>query len=594
MTAPPQPPASSPAPRRGLLADVLDPSAFRVALYVLLALPAGGLVVGLLLVGVVGGVLTLALVVGAALLLGALWLVGGLADVQRVLAGLLGVSFVRPPPPPTYTGVWPWVRATLSDPATYRALLFHVVQFPLAALCWLVLGTLLALTLGALASPLWWLYPPLFPLVWRDSTVTPSFPVVAGLLVLGVGSLLVLGGVLNLMGRMWTRLTLALLGGDMGYEAARREVTALRRAAGRVALGDDLEATLADLAVQARLASTAQAVSLLSPDGTARASSGTAPAEWFGSESLSQSAPVPQGEADVRSTAGGATLVSFPVTLPPSAEVIDGGTLRALYAPGTRPGPDELAFLLSIADHAGTALHAAQLIERAGTRAGEQERARLARELHDSVAQALYGITLGAKTARATLDRDTEKARASLDYTIRLAEGGVSEMKALLFSLRPDALEEGGLVAALTGHAQAMEARHGLTVFADLPAEPHLTPDAQAAAYRVAQEALHNVVKHARAHQVWLSVVQAGGWVTLTVRDDGRGFDPEEQGRGTLGQRSMRERAAGAGGTLEVRSVQATEVGTASETKSGTTVTLRLPAAPAEPQAAAVLTGAQP
>ncbi|THF68240.1 sensor histidine kinase [Deinococcus sp. Arct2-2] len=589
MTAPP-PPVSSPAPRRGLLADVLDPYAFRVALYVLLALPAGGLVVGLLTVGVVGGVLTLALVVGAALLLGALWLVGGLADVQRVLAGLLGVTFVRAGPPPAYTGVWAWVRATLSDPATYRALLFHVVQFPLAALCWLVLGSLLLLTLGALASPLWWLYPPLFPLVWQDSTVTPGLPVVAGLLVLGLGSLLVLGGVLNLMGRMWTRLTLALLGGDMGYEAARREVMALRRAAGRVALGDDLDATLADLAVQARLASTAQAVALLAPDGTARASSGTAPAEWL---LPNQSAPVPQGEADVRYTAGGATLVSFPVSLPPSAEVLDGGMLQAVYTPGTRPGPDELAFLLSIADHAGTALHAAQLIERAGTRAGEQERARLARELHDSVAQALYGITLGAKTARATLDRDTGKARASLDYTIRLAEGGVSEMKALLFSLRPDALEEGGLVAALTGHAQAMEARHGLTVFADLPAEPHLTPDAQAAAYRVAQEALHNVVKHARAHQVWLSVQQAGGWVTLTVRDDGRGFDPEQQGRGTLGQRSMRERAAGAGGTLEVRSVRAAQVGIPSGTESGTTVTLRLPAAPAEPQPVAMSTGAQ-
>jgi|UPI00037953C4 signal transduction histidine kinase len=598
MTAQPPLPPSSHA-RRGvwhrLFADVIDPYAFRVALYVLLALPAGGLVVGLLTVGVVGGVLTLALVVGAALLLGALWLVGGLADVQRVLAGLLGVSFVRAGPLPAYTGVWPWVRATLSDPATYRALLFHVVQFPLAALCWLVLGTLLALTLGALASPLWWLHPPLFPLVWRDSTVMPGLPVVAGLLLLGCGSLLVLGGVLNLMGRMWTRLTLALLGGDMGYEAARREVMALRRAAGRVALGDDLEATLADLAVQARLASTAQAVALLSPDGSPRASSGTFPAEW----SLSvQPAPVPQGEADVRFAAGGATLVSFSVTLPPSAEVLDGGTLRAVYAPGTRPGPDELAFLLSIADHAGTALHAAQLIERAGTRAGEQERARLARELHDSVAQALYGITLGAKTARATLDRDTEKARASLDYTIRLAEGGVSEMKALLFSLRPDALEEGGLVAALTGHAQAMEARHGLTVFADLPAEPHLTPDAQAAAYRVAQEALHNVVKHARASQVWLSVTQADGWVTLSVRDNGRGFDPDLQGRGTLGQRSMRERAAGAGGTLEVRSVRATVSGTQSETApgadSGTTVTLRLPAAPSEPQPPAVSTGAQP
>ncbi len=272
----------------------------------------------------------------------------------------------------------------------------------------------------------------------------------------------------------------------------------------------------------------------------------------------------------MRLVQGGGALATLPVTLPVSAEALEGGTLRALYPAGVRPGADELAFLLSIADHAGTAQHAAQLIERAGARAGEQERARLARELHDSVAQALYGISLGAKTARATLDRDPERTRASLDYTIRLADGGVSEMKALLFSLRPDALEEGGLVAALSQHAQALEARHGLKVHARLDHEPSLTPDAQAAAYRVAQEALHNVVKHARAQNVWLEVSQAGPAVTVRIRDDGRGFDPTAAGRGTLGQRSMRERAAGAGGTLEVRSA----VG------EGTTVTLRLPAQP--------------
>ncbi|MFD1730826.1 sensor histidine kinase [Deinococcus malanensis] len=125
------------------------------------------------------------------------------------------------------------------------------------------------------------------------------------------------------------------------------------------------------------------------------------------------------------------------------------------------------------------------------------------------------------------------------------------------------------MIAALTQHAHALEARHGLQVHAELRAEPHLTPDAQAAAYRVAQEALHNVVKHARATQVWLSVHEALGVVTVSVRDDGRGFDPSSQGRGTLGQRSMRERAAGAGGTLDVQSAPG----------EGTIVTLRLPAA---------------
>lgn len=548
----------------GLLADLRDARTYLVLAYVLLALPVGLVVLTLLFTGVVGGVLTLPVLVGAGLLLGSLWLVGGLGDVQRVMAGLLGVRFARPPLPPAYPGVLAWLGATLADPVTYRTLLFHIVQFPLALLCWVVLVGLLSAALTGLLSPLWLIYPSALPVVWGEWTLAPSPLAVVGLMLLGAGGLLISGGVLNVMGRMWTRLAIALLSRDVSYEAARREVVALRRAAGRVALGDDLNATLADLTGQARAASTAQAVALVGPEGRVRALSGQ-DAELLAGRPDRMPA---QGEADVRVIPDGTLIATLPVTLPASAGSLEGGTLRALYAPGVRPGGEELAFLLSIADHAGTALHAAQLIERAGAKAGEQERARLARELHDSVAQALYGITLGAKTARATLDRDTDKTRASLDYTIRLAEGGVSEMKALLFSLRPDALEEGGLIAALTQHAHALEARHGLSVHADLGAEPHLTPEAQAAAYRVAQEALHNIVKHARATQVWLSLEEQGDAVTLTVRDDGRGFDPHGQGRGTLGQRSMRERAAGAGGSLDVQSVPG----------DGTTITLHLPA----------------
>ena len=548
----------------GLLAELLDPRTYRTALYLLLALPAGVLVTGLLVGGVVGGVLTLWLLVGAAFLLGTLWLVGGLGDLQRLLAGLLGLSFARPLPP-EYPGVLAWLRATLADPVTYRTLLFHLIQLPLALLCWLVVGALgLACVLG-LGSPLWLLNPGAWPVVWGEWTLRPSALAVLGLLLVGAGSLVLTAGVVNLLGRMWTRLAVALLSRDPGAEAARREVVALRRAAGRVALGDDLGATLLDLTAQARAASTAHAVALIAPDGSLRAGSGPRAEALAG---VPDPRPAP-GEADVRRSVDGALLATLPVSLPTSAGVPDGGVLRALYAPGVRPGGEELAFLLSIADHAGTALHAAQLIERAGARAGEQERARLARELHDSVAQALYGITLGAKTARATLALDPARTRESLEYTIRLAEGGVSEMKALLFSLRPDALEEGGLVAALRQHAHALEARHGLLVHAELRTEPRLNPDAQAAAYRVAQEAMHNVVKHARAGQVWLDILDDGAHVTLSVRDDGRGFDPQAQSPGTLGQRSMRERAAGVGGRLDVSSAPG----------QGTCVTLELPAA---------------
>ncbi|WP_189064972.1 sensor histidine kinase [Deinococcus seoulensis] len=558
-------PGGSRGVRGGPLRDLTDPGTYRAAAYVLLTLPAGALVAALLTVVVAGGLLTLPVLIGAPALVGAVWLVGALGDVQRRLAGVLGVSFTRPAPG-SYAGVLAWLGAQLASPVTYRTLLFHAVQLPLGALCWLVLAALLVVALMGLSAPAWALGS-VVPIVWNEWTVQPGPVAVAGLTLAGLGVLIVTAGVLNLMGRMWTRLAAALLTLDVGDEAARREVIALRRAAGRVALGDDLTATLGDLTAQALAASTAAQVAVYAPDGTLRAATpqadlGAAPAE------VAPCWPSP-GEANVLPLPDGGLLAVLPVSLPASAGTLEGGTLRARYRPGVRPGADELAFLLSIADHAGTALHAAQLIERAGARAGEQERARLARELHDSVAQALYGITLGAKTARATLERDPARTLQSLDYTIRLAEGGVSEMKALLFSLRPDALEEGGLIAALTQHAHAMEARHGLKVHAELRREPDLAPDVQAAAYRVAQEALHNVVKHARASQVWVSLVQDGPLVTLTVRDDGRGFDPQAQGRGTLGQRSMRERAAGAGGTLSVESAPG----------EGTAVTLTIPAA---------------
>ena len=559
---PPSPaaPPWTPPRREGLLTDLLDPRTYRVALYIGLSLPLSGLVFVLLTGGLLLGVLTLAFLIGVPLMLGTLWLVPALADVQRWTARLLGVHFSRRTPPPSFTGVLPWLRATLADGMTYRAMMFHLLQFPLAILSWTVLAALLGLSVAALTLP-WWAEA--LPVSWNGSQVKFSGPGQLGVMLAGLGGLIVTAGVVNLLGRVWAWLAFALLAVGSAEASAQREVVALRRAAGRVALGDDLEATLADLAGQARAASTARAVALVAPDGTLRAASVVAPAYLEHPALRGRGVRPPPGGAEVGEVEGGGLRATLPVV----AGGTESGTLRALYAPGTAPGQDELAFLLSIADHAGTALHAAELIRRATEKAGEEERARLARELHDSVAQALYGITLGAKTARATLGRDEPRTRASLDYTIRLAEGGVSEMKALLFSLRPDALEEGGLVAALGQNAHALEARHGLTVHADLPSEPSLSPSGQAAAYRVAQEALHNVVKHARAQTVWLAVREEGGLVILNIRDDGGGFDPATLPGGTLGQRSMRERAQGVGGTLSVRSTPG----------AGTAVTLTLP-----------------
>jgi signal transduction histidine kinase len=184
-----------------------------------------------------------------------------------------------------------------------------------------------------------------------------------------------------------------------------------------------------------------------------------------------------------------------------------------------------------------------------------QERQRLARELHDSVSQALYGIGLGAYTAREALESDPEQAMASIDYVLTLAEAGLAEMRALIFELRPESLEREGLVAALTKQVAVLRTRYKLTVEADLGEEPNLSLEMKHALYRIAQEAFHNIVKHARASTVVLRLTEQANEIILEVRDNGRGFDPEGLFPGHLGLRSMHERVTKMGGTLSIESV---------------------------------------
>jgi signal transduction histidine kinase len=188
--------------------------------------------------------------------------------------------------------------------------------------------------------------------------------------------------------------------------------------------------------------------------------------------------------------------------------------------------------------------------------AQHEERQRIARELHDSVSQALYGIGLGARTAReALIDEDREGAAESVDYVLSLAEAGLAEMRALLLELRPEALEQDGLTAALTKQAAALGARYQINVRSDLGAEPDLAAEAKQALYRIGQEALHNIAKHAHARHVDLHLGQTAAGIVLEVRDDGVGFDPSGAFPGHLGLRSMRERIESLGGSLHIDSV---------------------------------------
>jgi signal transduction histidine kinase len=195
-------------------------------------------------------------------------------------------------------------------------------------------------------------------------------------------------------------------------------------------------------------------------------------------------------------------------------------------------------------------------MHRLGEAAAQEERNRLARDLHDSIKQQLFSINVGVAAAQARWDGDPEGARAAVADVRQSAQAAMAEMKALLLQLRPEALAGVGLVEALREQCEALQYRAGAEVtcaIGDPIPDAELPPGAQEAIFRVAQEALSNVARHARARKVRLSLRREDGWAVLVVEDDGQGFDVEGV-RSGMGLSNMRERASGVSGTLEVES----------------------------------------
>ncbi len=209
---------------------------------------------------------------------------------------------------------------------------------------------------------------------------------------------------------------------------------------------------------------------------------------------------------------------------------------------------------MAFAEHAAIAIENARLFEKARDLAAMEERQKLARELHDSVSQALYGIVLGTRTARKLLSRDPDRIGEPLDYISSLAEAGLAEMRALIFALRPESLQLEGLIAALTKQCDAVRSRHQLVVNSIFPPEPDIPIEIKEVFYRVAQEALHNIVKHARATVVELRLETRQNRVFLSIHDDGTGFETNRDYPGHLGLISMRERVENAGGCFKLES----------------------------------------
>ena len=195
-----------------------------------------------------------------------------------------------------------------------------------------------------------------------------------------------------------------------------------------------------------------------------------------------------------------------------------------------------------------------ELRRQAGELAAGEERAHLARELHDSVTQALFSMTMVTRSGELLLDRDPATAREQLGQLRDLQREALAEMRALIFELRPGNLEQDGLVRALKTHTSALQGRLGLPIVVESDLTERLPLAVEEALYRIAQEALHNIVKHAKAKQVWVGIHAVGGGVRVRIQDDGRGFDPSTVPDGHLGLQGMRARADRLGATFSCTS----------------------------------------
>jgi signal transduction histidine kinase len=216
----------------------------------------------------------------------------------------------------------------------------------------------------------------------------------------------------------------------------------------------------------------------------------------------------------------------------------------------------DLQILSLFAAHAAIALTNARLYERSRELSVIQERSRLARELHDAVTQKLFSIRAHARAAAVLAGRepfDANRVQAEIEVVAALGAEAHSELRAVIDGLAPPDLEAGGLTESLGRYAALAGRAHGIPVTFTAAELPSLPPQTEAALYRVAQEALHNALRHAGAGAVCLRLARTPRRVTLEVGDNGHGFAPEAPSGG-VGLASMRERAASVGGTLTVKS----------------------------------------
>lgn len=244
------------------------------------------------------------------------------------------------------------------------------------------------------------------------------------------------------------------------------------------------------------------------------------------------------------------SLMAIPILL--GDEVF--GVFGVNYCQSHRFTSEEQRTLLGLAQRTALAIENAHLYEQAQQAAALEERQRLARDLHDAVTQTLFSASLIAEALPKIWQRDPAAGAERTEELRQLTRGALAEMRMLLLELRPSALAEANLDQLLHQLGDAVAGRTRVPVAVSAEVHGKLPAEVQVAFFRVAQEALNNAAKHADASRVEVRVHSSGDCADLTIRDDGRGFDPSSVPGGHFGLGMMRERAEAIDARVEVTS----------------------------------------
>lgn len=209
-----------------------------------------------------------------------------------------------------------------------------------------------------------------------------------------------------------------------------------------------------------------------------------------------------------------------------------------------------------------------ELSKTAKAAATMEERQRLARDLHDVVSQQLFALSMMSSASLRLFDQDPEKARKQLEQISEIAGKAQGEMRALLLHLRPVQLSGESLCEGIVKLIQELKRKTSLTFEASVDEIENLSNAAEEHIFRIVQEALSNILRHADATKVKLLLTEDSGYIQLYIGDNGKGFDIHEERMASYGLKTMRERCEQIGGTYNIRS----------KTQEGTYIEIRIPA----------------